>query len=60
MDLEKIEVIMNWPTPKNVINVRYFMSLFGYYRRFIELFFKVSHPITSLQKREIKFEWTQK
>ena len=50
MDLEKFEAIMNWPTPKNVIEVRYFMGLAGYYRRFIERFSKVSHAITSLQK----------
>jgi hypothetical protein len=33
MDPEKIEAIMNWPTPKNVIDVRYFMGLVGYYRK---------------------------
>ena len=36
--LENIEAIMNWPTPRNVIDVRYFMGLVGYYRRFIEGF----------------------
>ena len=43
---------MNWPTPRNVTNVRYFMGLAGYYRRFIEGFSKVAHAITSLQKLE--------
>ena len=33
---ENIEAIMNWPTPRNVTDVRYFMGLAGYYRRFIE------------------------
>ena len=59
VDLENIEAIMNWPTPKNVTVVRYFMGLLGYYRRYIEGFSKVAHPITSLQKNGIKFEWTQ-
>jgi hypothetical protein len=36
------------------------MGLVGYYRRFIEGFSKISHPITSLQKKGIKFEWTPK
>ena len=36
VDLEKIEAIMNWPTPRNVIDVRPFMGLAGYYRKFIE------------------------
>jgi hypothetical protein len=60
MDLEKIEAIRGWPTPNNVIEVSSFMGLVGYYKRFIEGFYKISHPITSLQKKEIKFEWTLK
>jgi hypothetical protein len=36
------------------------MGLFGYYRRFITGFSKISHPITSLQNKGIKFEWTTK
>ena len=51
---------MNWPTPRNVIDVRSFMGLAGYYRRFIKGFSKVAHAITSLQKKGIKFEWTSK
>ena len=58
VDLEKIEAIMNWPTPRNVIDVRYFMRLSRYYRRFIEGFSKVAHSITSLQKKVINFELT--
>ena len=57
---EKIESIKNWPTPKNVIEVRSFMGLAGYYKRFIEGFSKVAHAITSLQRKGIKFEWTSK
>ena len=51
---------MKWPTPRNVMDVRYFMGLAGYYRRFIGGFSKVAHAITSLQKNEIKFKWTSK
>ena len=58
MDPEKIEAIMNCPTPRNVIDVRYFMGLAGYYRRFIEGFSKFAHAVTSFQKKGIKFEWT--
>ena len=36
------------------------MGLAGYYRRFIEGFFKVSHAITSLQKKGMKFEWASR
>ena len=58
VDPEKIESIINWPTPRNAIDVRSFMGLAGYYKRFIEGFSKVTHSITSLQKKGIKFEWT--
>jgi hypothetical protein len=34
------------------------MGLAGYYRRFIEDFLKIANPITSLQKKVVKFEWT--
>ena len=53
MDPDKIEAIMNCPTTRNVTDVRSFMGLVGYYRRF----FKFAHAITSLQKKGIKFEW---
>jgi hypothetical protein len=35
------------------------MGLAGYYRRFIVWFSKIAHPITSLQRKEIKFQWTE-
>ena len=60
MDLEKIEAIMDWPTLNNVTSVRYFMGLAGYYRRFIEGFSNISHPITSLQRKNAKFVWYAK
>ena len=49
MDPEKIEAIMNWSTPRNVTDVRSFMGLARYYKRFIEGFSKVAHSITSLK-----------
>jgi hypothetical protein len=58
VDPKNIEAIRGWTTPKNVSEVKYFMGLAGYYRRFIEGFSKISHPITSLQNKGIKFEWT--
>ena len=56
VDPDKIEAINNWPTPKNVTEVRSFMGLVSYYRIFIEGFSKVAHVITSLQRKGIKFE----
>jgi hypothetical protein len=55
VDLENIEAIREWSGKKNVKEVRSFMGLAGYYRIFIEGFSKISHPITSLQKKGVKF-----
>jgi hypothetical protein len=46
VDLEKVEVIKGWITLKNISKVISFMGLYSYYRRFIEGFSKISHPIT--------------
>ena len=51
---------MNWPTPNNVLDVRYFMGLASYYLKFIKGFSKIAHLISSLQKKGIKFDWTLK
>jgi hypothetical protein len=59
VDPEKIEAIKEWSVPKNVIEVRLFMGLVGYYRRFIGGFSRIAHPITSLQRKEKKFQWTE-
>jgi hypothetical protein len=59
VDPEKVEAIREWSVPRNVAKVRSFMGLAGYYRRFIAGFSKISHPITSLQRKEEKFQWTK-
>eukprot|EP00253_Pinus_taeda_P022460 PITA_22460 len=58
VDPEKIKAIMEWPVPKDVADIRSFMGLAGYYRRFVEGFSKVAFPITSLQKKGRAFQWT--
>jgi hypothetical protein len=60
VDPQKIEEIKGWSRPKNISEVRSFMGLAGYYNRFIEGFVKIAHPITSLQKKGVQFEWTTK
>jgi len=59
VDPEKVEAIREWSTSRNVVEVRSFMGLAGYYRRFIAGFSKIAHPITSLQRKEEKFQWTK-
>jgi len=58
VDPEKIKTIMEWPTPKDVADIRYFMGLAGYYRQFVEGFSRIAYPITSLQKKGKVFKWT--
>jgi hypothetical protein len=60
LDPKKIEAIREWKTPRNVTKVRSFMVLASYYQRFIKGFSKSAIPITSLQKKRVKFEWTSK
>ena len=57
MDLEKIRSIMEWETPRNVDEVRSFMRLTGYSRRFINKLSRISYPIKSFQRKGKKFEW---
>jgi hypothetical protein len=60
VDHDKIRSIMEWPTPKDVSDIRSFMGLVGYYRSFIKGFSKIGCPITALQKKGVKFTWTSK
>jgi hypothetical protein len=60
VDPENIKSIMEWPVPKDVVDIWSFMGITEYYRRFIERFSKIAYPITSLQKKGTKFNWSQK
>ena len=57
VDPSKIESIKNWVAPKTPSEVRQFLGLAGYYRRFIEGFSKISQPLTSLTRKETKYNW---
>jgi hypothetical protein len=58
VDPKNIEAIKGWKIPKNVKEFRSLMGLAGYYRRFIARFSRIAHPITSLQRKGLKFQWT--
>ena len=57
MDPEKVEVVMSWERPKSVFEIRSFLGLAGYYRRFIEDFSRIAAPMTRLTWKEVKFDW---
>ena len=54
-DPRKIEAVKNFPRPKNRKNVKQFLGLIGYYRRFIPEFAKLAKPLTVLTKLGVKF-----
>ena len=57
VDLEKVEAIMSWERPKSGYEIRSFLGLVRYYRRFIEDFSQLDGPMTKLSRKEVKFMW---
>ncbi|XP_043725716.1 uncharacterized mitochondrial protein AtMg00860-like [Telopea speciosissima] len=58
VDPGKVQSVVDWEIPKNVADIRSFLGLAGYYRRFIENFSKISTPMTRLTRKGVKFEWS--
>uniref|UniRef100_A0ABD2WQT3 RNA-directed DNA polymerase n=1 Tax=Trichogramma kaykai TaxID=54128 RepID=A0ABD2WQT3_9HYME len=58
MDPKKIEVMRNFPQPKTVKQIRQFLGMAGYYRRFIQDFWKIAKPLHDLTKKGKKFDWS--
>ncbi|XP_058765537.1 uncharacterized protein LOC131639035 [Vicia villosa] len=57
VDPSKVEAVINGERPKNASEVRSFLGLAGYYRRFIMGFSKLALPMTRLTRKEVSFEW---
>jgi hypothetical protein len=56
-DPRKIDAVKNWPVPKRLKEVRSFVGLCGYYRRFVDRFSEVAAPLHSLTKKNAAFIW---
>ena len=59
VDPSKVQEVMDWKAPTFVSEVQSFLSLAGYYRRFIPDFSKIAKPMTSLLQKDHKFVWTE-
>jgi len=60
VDPAKVEVVVKWESPKLATEIRSFVRLAGYYRRFIEGFSKIVAPLTLLTRKDQPFTWTDK
>ena len=59
VDPTKVVIVTNWEAPMSVGEIRSFLGLAGYYRRFIENLSKIAKPMTELLKKDTKFKWTE-
>nr|GEU85818.1 putative reverse transcriptase domain-containing protein [Tanacetum cinerariifolium] len=60
VDPAKIESIKDWASPKTPTEIRQFLGLAGYYRRFIKGFSKIAKSMTKITQKGIKFNWGEK
>ncbi|KAL8123999.1 hypothetical protein AgCh_011848 [Apium graveolens] len=60
VDPAKIEAVSRWEQPKTLTEIRSFIRLAGYYRRFVKDFAKISTPLTKLTRKNERFVWTEK
>ena len=60
IEKEKVDGVLSWPEPKNVKDVRKFLGLTNYYRRFIKDFAQVARPINVLMRKDMEWKWGDK
>ncbi|KAA3470401.1 RNA-directed DNA polymerase-like protein [Gossypium australe] len=59
VDLSKISAIVDWKPPRNVSEIRSFLGMVGYYRRFVKGFSIIATPMMRLLQKDVKSEWTE-
>jgi len=59
MEKEKVDEVPSWPKPKNMKDVRKFLGLTNYYRRFIKDFAQVARPMNMLTRKDVKWQWEE-
>jgi hypothetical protein len=60
VDPSKVQEVMDWKPPTSVYQIRSFLGLAGYYRRFIPDFSRIAKPMTELLNKGVKFSWDKK
>ena len=60
VDPSKIQDVLNWKAPTSIPEIRSFLGLAGYYRRFVPNFSKIARPMTELLKKGVRFSWDDK
>ena len=59
VNTQKIKAVQSWPIPTSPIDIRSFLSLDRYYRRFVEGFSSISSRLTKLTQKTVKFLWSE-
>jgi hypothetical protein len=57
VDSSEVQEVLDWKSPRSVMQIRSFLRLAGYYRRFIPNFSKIATPMTKLLEKDTKFNW---
>ena len=60
IDPQKIETVVNWSRPVNMVEVHNFLGLAGYYRRFVKDLSKIVTLLTQLTRKKVPFVWKKK
>jgi hypothetical protein len=58
VDPSKVQEVLDWKSPKSIMQIYNFLGLAGYYRRFIPNISKIAKPMTKLLEKEANFKWS--
>ena len=57
-DPRKVSAVQSWPVPQNLHDIRSFLGLCNYFRKFMDHYSSVAHPLTNLTKKSVGWSWT--